>query len=279
MYEEFDSFKNSTPSFFTENSRHHSASRLKENKENSASVANCIRALTHKTSMLVKENSELREKLRQVNEELQSFKQHHSECSSYKEKCLILEQSSDLFQKKLSKLEEITGFYDGLKGEMLLLNKELTREIEKNQKLILENNKLKDKTVCLENSYQDISEMLRKTTARKDSFDDYRLKGTEDNLKLLESLLDKQQSELESKRNMVEVLKGKLSNFEDTVFELKKEKHKCELQVQEVNEMNERLLRALKKKNHVCRHRASTPDIMGIPVMGQSQANLSVNRY
>ena len=279
MFEEFDSFKHSTPSFFTENSRHHSASRLRENKENPASVANCIRALTHKTSMLVKENAELLGKLQQANQEIQSFKQHHTECSSYKEKCLILEQSSDLFQKKIGKLETITGLYDELKGEMLLLNKELTREIEKNQKLILENNKLKDRTLCLQNSYQDISEMLRKTTTRKDSFDDYRVKGTEDNLKLLENLLDKQQSELESKRNMVEVLKGKVGNLEDTVFELKKEKHKCELQAQEVSEMNDRLLRALKKKNHVCRHRASTPDIIGIPAMGQSQANLSVNRY
>lgn len=277
MYEEFDSFKNSTPSFFTENNRHHSVTRGRENKENSASVANCIRALTHKTSMLAKENNELRNQLLLANDEIQLYKQQYLEYSSYKEKCLVLEQSSELFQKKIFKLEETAGLYDSLKAEMVLLNKELTKEIEKNQKLLLENNKLKDRTVCLQNSYQDISEMLRKTAERKDSFDDYRIKGSEDNLKLLESLLEKQQNELESKRNMVDTLKSKVSTLEDTIFELKKGKHKCELNNQELSELNERLMRSLKKKNHICRHRASTPDAMAMPVT--SQTGLGLKRF
>jgi chromosome segregation ATPase len=172
---------------------------------------------------------------------------------------LVFEQSNEIFQRKICKLEEIAENYESLKGEMVLLNKELTREIEKNKKLLLENDQIKEKTHNWQNTYSNLGNLI-KNAARAEKFEDFQEKDQK-NLKFLESLLEKQQNELESKRNLVEGLKEKVNTLEDSVFSLKKDKQKLELQVQELEDINERLLTALKRKNHICKHRSSTPDI------------------
>ena len=181
--------------------------------------------------------------------------------NSYKEKCIILEHSNEMFQKKILKLEE-NFLGSGLKSEMVLMNKELSKEIEKNQNLTLLNNKLQDEKVYLQNEIEELNEKLTNAqNSYKNSglYEDYKFKEYENNNKFLESLLEKQQSELEDKRQQIEILKQNILKLEEDAFLLKKKTQKAEVFISDVTEVNEKLLKALKKKNR-CRHRALTPD-------------------
>lgn len=272
MYE--DTFKYSNRNFYTDTDEY-SKRPMKENVKssaNSVAVANCIRALTQKTGALTQENNELKQKNFLLMQELEEIRKNESDGTAYREKCFVLEHSNEIFQKKIGKLMETAENYEKLKAEMVLLNKELTREIEKNKKLILENNELKDKELDA-NNCESFGDVVRKSQ-KNGIYGDAWMVDRKGSNKVLEDLVDKLQTELENKRNVIEGLKEKIADLEDNCFDLKQDKRKLEIQMQEVEDMNGRLLRTMKKKSHVCKHRASTPDIAAIQSTAQSYENL-----
>lgn len=234
---------------------------MKENNKNpinSAAVANCIRALTQKTESLTQENKELRQKNFLITQELEEIRLKGNNDLSYREKCLVLEHSNEIFQKKIIQLMETTENYESLKSEMILIHEKLSKEIDKNKKLTSENIKLKEKDFEI-NQCESFGDIVRNSQKgiHPDNFNQAALEKTN----FLSSLIKKLQIELENKTNHTEVLKLKISDLESTCYRLQQEKQKSEMQKQEAENLNTKLLKALKKKNHICRHRSSTPDL------------------
>lgn len=257
--------------------RNLSSEKLKD-MSNTASVANCIRALSQKNALLQSENENLRTEIKKLNQELTLFKGQTVQANdnneiirSYKDKCLILEQSHEIFQKKLTKCEEVSQLYEALKAEFVLINKELTKVLEKNQKLQDENIQINEEKAYLE---KEIEELNTKISSIREDFsfrksqsfkhfpvDEIRLKEYENNNKILEDLVEKLQNEINDRRKANENLKNTIGDLDDQIYELKRLKNKAENYANELAETNDRLLKALKKKNS-CRHKAHTPDII-----------------
>ena len=130
-----------TPRFFESASTYNDSLQRtseKPKEQNTISVANCIRALNTKILELANENKFLKESNSTLQSELTRLKSEINNkkiesAKDYKEKCAILEQSNDLFQKKIVKLEENLNRTDKLKSEFVLINKELNKEIEANE--------------------------------------------------------------------------------------------------------------------------------------------------
>ncbi|OMJ89827.1 hypothetical protein SteCoe_7908 [Stentor coeruleus] len=257
--------------------RNLSSDKLKD-MSNTASVANCIRALSQKNSLLKSENENLKSEIKKLNQELLLFKNQTVQVNdnneiirSYKDKCLILEQSHEIFQKKLTKCEEVTHLYEVLKAEFVLINKEFTKALEKNQQLQDENIQINEQKAYLEKEIEDLNTKIssiredfsfRKSQSYKHfPVEEIRLKDYENNNKILENLVEKQQNEINDRRKTIESLKNTIGDLEDQVYELKRLKNKAENYANELAETNDRLLKALKKKNS-CRHKALTPDIV-----------------
>ena len=285
--------KPTTPSFNTESSYSHvreslfKESGMEKGKDisNSASVANCIRSLNQKVSLITSENLSLKEYNNQLLSELRILKEKNvsyddarSIICSYKEKCIILEQSNELFQKKLYKFEENNGNYEALKSELILINKELSKEIEKNQRMNLLNNKLEDEKLFLQTEIEQLKNKTKETNStsiKSGYYEEIKLKEYENQNKFLEEMLEKQQNELDDKRRQIDMLKNNILELEDNVYNAKKKELKTESYMQEISEMNERLLKALKKKN--CRQRAMTPDIITTKSISKSHSGTFSN--
>ena len=272
MYE--DVFKYPHPSSIADKQDYIKRPMRESNKNscNSAAVANCIRALTQKADALTQENKDLRQKNFLILQELEEIRETENNELRYREKCLILEHSNETFQNKIIQLMETAENYENLKAEMISMNKELTQEIERNKKLTSENNKLKDKDLDV-NQCESFGDVVRKSQ-KNGIYPDDGSAAARERIKLLEGLVEKLQIELENKRNHVEALKVKISDLEETCFRLNQDKRKSQREKEEFENMNEKLLKALKKKNHVCRHRASTPEIAATQNIAQSYQSL-----
>ena len=295
--------KGNTPQFNSESSlrcsrssmkRDTSLEKLKESA-NSTSVANCIRALNQKASFLTEENNNLRkvnaeliDQMKTISDRSRITEETREIICSYKEKCLILEQSNEIFQKKVHKLEELNSNNETLRAEMILMNKELSREIEKNQGLNLANNRLQDEKFYLQQEIEKLNEKLSMSTRRFEEpkqhsnptsgyYEGYKLKESENNNRILEDLLQKQQDELDDKRKQIECLKKTILDFENNIYDLKKQNQKSDSHIQEISEINENLVKALRKKN--CKHRAATPDLQSTNFISKSHSGTSLNNF
>lgn len=289
-------YKECTPSFTLELSpvsskttirKDSSLERLRDST-NSTSVANCIRGLNQKASFLTKENAnlknynaELLKEIKTITEQYRTSEETREIICSYKEKCIILEQSNEIFQKKLQKSEEINGNYEALRAELILMNKELSKEIEKNQELNLLTNRLQDEKVYLQNEIENLNGKIlnRGEQGKKKSgyYEEFKLKESENNNRLLEDLLEQQQSELEEKRKQIENLKNMILDFENVVWDMKKQKKKADSFIQEISQINEELVRALKKKN--CKHRSATPDLPSTGFVSKSHSGTFMSNF
>lgn len=283
----------STPKFSSTSARYNTENFCKEpmdtNKDinTSASVANCIRALSQKTSALMSENQVLKNQNSELLAQIKSLQsKEHSEdtaniISSYKEKCLILEQSNELFQKKLGKLEEVNIDNESLRSELILINKELLQEIERNQSLNSLTKRLKEEKMYLQAEIEHLStkligkkeeNLISKSLGHSATYyEDQKLKDYEKRTKILEEVLEKQEKDLEDKRKTIESQKQQISDLESSIYHLKKQETKTQLFATEITEANDKLLKALKKKNH-CKHRAMTPDILSQKNVSKSQS-------
>lgn len=271
--------------------RNFSHEKLKESSQ-TASVANCIRALNQKNLLLQNENKDLKNELKILNQELTLTREKAFQVQdnsniirSYKEKCMILEKSHDLFQKKLNKCEEVTHLYEALKAEFINVNKELTIEIEKNHALRAENTKVNEEKKFLE---KEIEEMNTRISSIKDEFsfrkplgiksfqvDEIRLRDFEYNNKLLEEIVEKQQDEINEKRKMIESLKNSVCELENQIYGLRRQNARAENYVNELRESNGKIVRGLKKKSF-CRHKAHTPELMTKNDTSRPQSRMTV---
>ncbi|OMJ90684.1 hypothetical protein SteCoe_6853 [Stentor coeruleus] len=271
--------------------RNFSQEKLKESSQ-AASVANCIRALNHKNSLLQNENNDLKNELKILNQELTLTREKALKAPdnaniirNYKEKCMILEKSHEIFQKKLNKCEEVTHLYEALKAEFINVNKELTIEIEKNQALQAENLKVNEEKKFLE---KEIEEMNTRISSIKEEFsfrkphgiksfqvDEIRLRDYEYNNKLLEEIVEKQQDEINEKRKIIESLKNAVCELENQIYELRRQRVRAENYVSELRESNGKIVRGLKKKS-CCRHKAHTPDLMTNNDTSRPQSRMTV---
>lgn len=247
----------------------------------SNAVAKCIRSLNEKIQQTHSENQTLREKVEELKQSLEKEKEDFSfslqeqkalseSQNALKEQIKILEDDNTYqlyFINQLQKSNsELENQVEGLNQELNRYQDLLDQEKHKNNTLITKLNQRSEAEMLTKSFEPDPSELkaqievlkqelkAHKQSQKKQTsqsfYSEQKSRDLEHKYSFIEEVSESQQQEIENQRKEIKILRQTIEELEENKATLLDKLQQTELFAQEITEVNDKLIRAIKSKSH-----------------------------